>query len=99
MSASNYAVCPRCLRRAREARAAELLKITESYGKVSPVEYLKAVSAVSEVSRDDYYTFAEYYEIYGAEDGTVTVDYGGSCTRCGLSLSFKDEHPVPGVGE
>jgi len=44
-------------------------------------------------------TFREDYEIYGASDGTVKVDYGGSCTECGLSLSFNHEHEIPGVTE
>lgn len=37
-------------------------------------------------------TFREDYEIYGAEDGTVMVSYGGSCTTCHLTLDFKHEH-------
>jgi hypothetical protein len=44
-------------------------------------------------------TFREDYEIYGAEDGTVTVTYSGSCQSCGLSLSFRDDREIPGVTE
>ncbi len=40
--------------------------------------------------------FREDYEVYGAETGTVTVEYNGECQRCGLKLSFTTEHPIPG---
>jgi hypothetical protein len=28
---------------------------------------------------------------------TVTVSYGGECEVCGLSLSFTEQKPIPGV--
>lgn len=39
--------------------------------------------------------FREDYSIYGAETGTVTVEYRGECQRCGLVLEFTSEHPIP----
>lgn len=39
--------------------------------------------------------FREEYGIYGAETGTVTVEYSGECQRCGLVLKFTDLHPIP----
>lgn len=39
--------------------------------------------------------FREDYSIYGAETGTVTVEYRGECHRCGLVLEFTTEHPIP----
>jgi len=46
-------------------------------------------------------TFREDYQIYGAETGTVTVEYLGECHSCGLTLEFKDQRaiPVPPVSE
>lgn len=39
--------------------------------------------------------FREDYGIYGAETGTVTVEYRGECQKCGLLLEFTAEHPIP----
>ena len=39
-------------------------------------------------------TFREDYEIYGVEDSEVVVLYKGSCARCGLSMEFRDTHPL-----
>jgi len=47
--------------------------------------------------KDPKESFREDYEIYGADEGTVTVSYSGSCTKCRLSLSFEDDHPIEGV--
>lgn len=97
MSASSYAACPRCLRRAKEARAADLAAAAASYGKVDEATYLEAVNSVPDVNRADYFTFAEYHEVYGADLGTVKVSYGGSCEKCGLTLEFAHEHAIPGA--
>lgn len=97
MSASSYAACPRCTARAA-ARAQELLDAAaDAYGKVGPSEYADMVSAASAaaVLPGNVETFREDYAVYGAETGTVTVSYGGSCEKCGLSLSFTSQHPIP----
>lgn len=39
-------------------------------------------------------TFREDYEIYGAAEGVVRVEYSGNCTACGLSTSFSHDHPI-----
>jgi hypothetical protein len=44
-------------------------------------------------------TFREYYEIFGAETGTVGVSYSGRCDECGLRLDFEHAHEIPGVAE
>jgi hypothetical protein len=43
-------------------------------------------------------TFREDYEIYGAAEGAVTVDYCGDCHVCGLSLSFEYRKALPVTG-
>lgn len=40
-----------------------------------------------------FQTFREDYEIYGAKDGIISVNYAGYCQVCNLSFSFKDERP------
>ena len=97
MSADNWAICPRCVKRAEAARAQQVAVTGASYGKVPEQEYAEAVAAIKDVRAADYQTFREDYEIYGAEDGAVTVDYSGNCGTCGLSLDFKVRKPIPGV--
>lgn len=100
MSADNWTKCPRCTERA----AAELKKIEDAvdalYGTV-PVEEFDAARAMLEKKREKNVnreeTFREDYEIFGAEDGVVTVGYRGACTACGLTLSFEENHPIPDV--
>lgn len=98
MSADNWAICPRCRARAAAVKDALIAKLAEAYGKV-PVEEFDALRAEAEepLHLENLQTFREDYEFYGAEDGVVTASYSGSCKTCGLSLSFKDEHPIPGL--
>jgi hypothetical protein len=99
VSANNYAVCPRCTIRAAK-KAAELMEEAEAaYGSVPAQEYAAMITEASAaaVLPGNVYTFREDWEIYGAANGAVVVDYGGSCETCGLSLRFKDEHPIPGA--
>lgn len=98
MSADNWAQCPRCEVRGRAELEARETKIRESYGKI-PVEQFDADRAALEQDRSDFEkrmpAFREDYEIYGAESGSVTVSYRGKCRDCGLTLQFKEDHPIP----
>ena len=60
MSADNWAICPRCLKRAPEG-----------------------------ADKWEYQTFREDYEIWGAEEGFIEVNYSGTCRACGLHLDFE----------
>lgn len=95
MSADNWAVCPRCLARAREAEAEQLAAVMASYGKVPVEEFDQARAAIKPVNPEDFRTFREDYEITGADECVVKVSYGGGCGKCGLGLRFTDEHPLP----
>jgi hypothetical protein len=99
MSADNWATCPRCKNSKVDKVAALEKQVKESYGKVPAEEFMRLNGALTQarldVDKDDWNnrSFREDYEIYGAEDGIVKVGYSGSCTVCGLRLSFDDEHP------
>lgn len=103
MSADNWAICPRCLNRARKAEDDALAIIKESRRQAiaedMPIPesvFTAAEAAVKRVEPEDYRTFREDYEFYGVESGTVSYDYSGYCDVCELSLSFNDKHPIPG---
>jgi hypothetical protein len=38
-----------------------------------------------------YGTLREDYEFYGAESGTVNIDYSCSCRNCSLSFGFQEQ--------
>jgi hypothetical protein len=100
VSADNWAICPRCRRRA-EAKKAELEEqVRVQYGQIL-IEDWDALRQEAEKPLDEMAltTFREDYEFYGVEEGVVFVSYGGSCKTCGLSLSISEQHPIPGVDE
>jgi hypothetical protein len=99
VGASNWAVCPRCLARAKAAEARKLAEVMASYGKIPVAEFDAARAAIEPVHPRDVATFREDYEITGAQDGAVVVSYAGGCETCGLSLSFGETRPIPGVDE
>ena len=39
-------------------------------------------------------TFLEYFEVFGAATGHVTVDYQGRCRNCGAHVEFQTTHEV-----
>jgi hypothetical protein len=97
VSASNWAKCPRC-QRALDGTVKTLAKrLEDAYGTLTAVEYLELRDRLAEATAHaarGHATFREDYEITGAETGTVTVSYGGSCMECGLSLSFDEKHEM-----
>lgn len=96
MSADNWAICPNCVTKARAAAERQRAAAVESYGNVTADEFQARLAAVKDVRPEDFRTFREDYEIYGAEEGAVTVSYSGSCSTCGTSLQFTDHHAIPG---
>ena len=97
MSADNWAICPVCVGRAREKAAREHAAAMESYGAIPAEEFQARLAAIKDVKPEDFRTFREDYEIYGAAEGTVTVSYSGSCSVCGTHLEFNDHHAIPGA--
>jgi hypothetical protein len=102
VSASNYATCPRC-KKALEGTAGILARrLRDEYGTIPVADYTELQNRLAEATvraAQPGQTFREDYEIYGAETGTVTVSYGGTCSQCGLELSFTEEHDIPGATE
>ena len=98
MSADNWATCPRCkYRHAKKYDEARSLADT-SYGKVSREEWISLDSAAQALSLElETQTFREDYEIYGADEGEIEVNYRGNCGECGLSVTLKHTHKIDGV--
>lgn len=97
MSANNWAVCPQCTHRlAIEVEKAQG-ELDAAYGKVTLAEF-DALRADVDAKRallaspTERVTFREDYEIYGADEALIGVDYRGSCKTCGLQVSFKHFH-------
>lgn len=98
MSADNWTDCPACIEMANRDYNRALVEFNSAYGNVPEKEYLALKDKVAEGPRPVESTFAEYYEIYGAEDGVVKVTYSGVCKVCGTRLEFKEEHPIDLTG-
>lgn len=92
MSADNWAICPRCLDRAKAERAAQATAAASGYGKISADEYERLrAAAQTPVDPESFRTFREDHEFSGAAKGTITANYSGHCSVCGLQVSFKYE--------
>jgi hypothetical protein len=94
MSADNWAICPRCLKRARAAHDVAVEAVKQSYGNVSIEEFDAARAAILDVDPESLRTFREDYEFYGAESGKVVASYSGNCDNCDLSLNFEEEREL-----
>jgi hypothetical protein len=107
MSADNWTDCPQCRRRAKAEHLAAEQHLREVYGTVPIEEYedlqsnLKVLAdrVVDLDGRNPEQSLREDYEIYGAEEGIVTVSYRGHCSLCGLGLDFKQEVPFTGLDD
>ncbi len=104
MSADNWAVCPQCESKAKAEAQAKRAEVMASYGAVSVDEFDTARAALvdehAENFAEQFRTFRENYEIYGAETGEIMVHYSGGCGVCSLSCKFdtarKFFHPETG---
>jgi len=100
MSASNWTICPRCKRR-HEADATRLrAEADAAYGNMQRDEWMaldtKAREAGFAYTPTD---FREDYEIHGATEGAIKIDYAGTCRKCKLSVSLDHAHPIDGIDD
>lgn len=89
MSADNWAACPKCIAVAKGAADVKHAEVYAQYGKVSPEEFDRLRETLSAVDPEDFRTFREDYEFYGADEGELQVSYSGGCTECDLRVDLK----------
>lgn len=100
MSADNWGVCPRCLKKTEEDCDNLDKMITEGYGTIPAEDYLKLLEKSKELAAkielpDDFdHTLREDYEMYTTETGTFFVSYRGECHVCGFSHKFEKEEQL-----
>ena len=98
VSADNWTHCPRCTARTVRRLEKREDEVQALYGTVSVEAFNEARKVLADAKaafERRRPTFREDYEITGAETGTVTIAYGGSCSVCGLNLRFQIERPIP----
>ena len=86
MSASNWAVCPKCKQQAED-------KIKDAYGRVSASEYQELLKARDAQLSGNSATLREDWEI-GIYNGVFEVSYSASCTECGFEFSYSHNENV-----
>jgi len=91
VSADNWTVCPKCKQSALEAKSKAQQTADESYGKVTPAEWL-ALKAKADIDPAIEDTLREDYGL-GIRDGEFHVNYCASC-QCGFSFKYKYTKPV-----
>lgn len=88
MSADNWAVCPRCWARAKAKADDEAETVRSLYGTVPVEEFDELRAGLVRPDPEDYATFREDYEFYGADEGEVTAEYKGHCNVCDLGAEL-----------
>jgi hypothetical protein len=85
----NWDVCPKCWDVAMDEFRKKHADVMALYGTVPVNEFDAARDALEPPVKQDFRTFREDYEIYGAETGLLQVSYRGNCKRCGIVLKFE----------
>lgn len=90
MSADNWAICPKCLHRARADLVVLAQRAADGYG-VLPMAEFDALRAELDkgLDHEKYRTFREDYELHLDSVGDLNVSYVGSCSECGLKHEFQ----------
>lgn len=98
-AADDWAICPRCLSDAKAAALRKYQEVMALYGTI-PVEDFDAKRAeLKDPDPEDFRTFREDYEFFGAERGEVTADYEGVCSKCNLNVSLRESRRFWTEGE
>jgi hypothetical protein len=95
MSADNWGVCPRCLKKQIETQAKKVQEVNDSYGKVSQEVYMKNLEDLQRRKLIEEFTLREDYDIGVDGDGEFHIDYRASCENCGLEFGYKHAEVIP----
>lgn len=88
MSADAWVVCPECLKKIESRNAERVKKAEDSYGKVTPEEYLKLYELANQPIEAKR-TLREDYELDVLDDGSFYISFKASCYDCSYSFKFK----------
>jgi len=88
MSADNWTYCPKCIQKENETHETLKQKANDSYGKISPNEYIKLIEELNKRHlAEPKTTLAEYYEI-GILKNEFFIRYRSHCIMCGFEYNF-----------
>jgi hypothetical protein len=95
MSADNWAKCPRCQSKHKEAIEDLSKRAREAYGKVSEEEYLRLQKEARVITEEiNTFDLREDYEIGMNIEGVFKVKYKASCSTCGYEWKFEHEERI-----
>jgi hypothetical protein len=88
MSASNWDVCPKCLKLARTA-------VDTQYGKITKEEYDLLKEKLEKLENNTDHTLREdYCQGINNDKEEYFVEYGCRCDECGFSFSYAHKEKV-----
>ena len=93
MSASNWAVCPKCKRKVERAQADLLSRVETDYGKITADEYRDLVERSSQPCEEEETMLREDWEL-GIWKGEFCIHYSASCEKCGFSHKFEHKEKI-----
>ena len=93
MSADNWAVCPKCKKDEAEKLKRMSVELNEAYGNVPPSRYDEMSKALANYRNktENSLTLREDYSQGIDIEGVYSVEYGGTCEKCGFTFSYKYE--------
>lgn len=97
MSADNWGICPKCIRRHDDQRAVLEQRLEDDYGKVSREDYKRLEQDVADFPLDHEKTeLREDYEFVLFDDGTFYAKYVARCQNdeCDFEFTFKHQEDV-----
>lgn len=99
MSATNWAICPKCKIENDKTNAKRITDAEKHYGKVSSKKYM-ALRSEARNSTVFEETLREEYQIYINEDnGKFTVFYHGCCEVCQFEYKYEYTEKVIKISE
>lgn len=98
MSADNWTICPRCKIAHDKGVDLSIQAAASAYGKV-PVEDYLALRAAAQNPLEQETNFREDYELGVDFNGSFSVSYTGSCSKCGLKFSYKHEETLANLND
>ena len=102
MAADRYMKCPRCMKQAKNDKAAGVAAVRATYGAGLATDYEAALREAQSMPGDAYDllpdSLMEWHEFtLVPEDGNFTVQYRGECSRdgCGFVFTYQHTETVP----
>lgn len=93
MSADNWAICPKCKKKAEEETTESTREARAAYGAKGEQEY-RALLQRSQEPVAIQATLSEYFDIGIDRQGRFSINYSAGCETCGFKYDYRHEEQL-----